>query len=116
MVRLSHQEAKDIVASWHPFKTYAALKDRLWLAYKEMLEVKEECKLIGQEESRIVCLLTWLLVNPDANKAALSITEFDKWEWYSSYESGICSQRADVIQLLDICKMLQDWQGLACEA
>ena len=113
---LTSQEAKDIVATWGLKKSYSWLKDRLWLAHKEMLEIKEQCKLFGQEESVIVCLLTWLLANPDAHRAALGITEFERWEWYSSYESGVYSQRADVIQLLDTCEMLQDWQNLACEA
>lgn len=113
---LSRQMAKDIVATHCNRKTYAALKDRLWLAYKEMLEIKEQCEFLGQEESVRVCLLTWLLANPDVDRAALGITEFDKWEWYSLYESGVCSQRADVIKLLHTCKMLQDWQNLACEA
>jgi hypothetical protein len=113
---LTRQMAKDIVATHYNRKTYAALKDRLWLAYKEMLEIKEQCKFLGQEESERVCLLTWLLANPDVNKTALGITEFDKWEWYSLYESGVCSQRANVIRLLHTCKMLQDWQNLTCEA
>lgn len=113
---LTHQMAVDIVATQYKGKSYSWLKDRLWLAHKEMLEIKKKCKFIGQEESVIVCLLTWLLANPDANRASLGITEFDKWEWYSLYESGVCSERADVIKLLHICKMLQDWQNLACEA
>lgn len=91
-------------------------KYKLWLACKEILEIKQRCTFIGQEESVIVCLLTWLLTGPDAHRAALGITEFEKWEWYSSNESEICSQRADVIQLLHTCKILQDWQNLACEA
>ncbi|MFX0194681.1 MAG: hypothetical protein ACFFCW_01065 [Candidatus Hodarchaeota archaeon] len=88
---------------------------KLWLPCKKMLKVKEKCKFLGQEDSRIVCLLTWLLVDPDANKAALSITKFDKWEWYASYESEIYSRRSEVIQLLHKCGMLQDWQNLTCE-
>ena len=114
---LTYRMAEDIVATrGRTQKSYAALKDRLWLAHKEILEIKEQCKFIGQKESMIACLLTWLLANPDVHRAALGITAFDKWEWYSSYESGVCSQRADVIQLLDTCEMLQDWQNLTYEA
>ena len=89
---------------------------KLRLAYKEMLEIKEQCKFLGLEESLQVCLLTWLLANPDANKTAFGITEFAKWEWYSLGKSGVRVQRAEVIRLLHSCEILLDWQNLTYEA
>ncbi|GAF76828.1 unnamed protein product, partial [marine sediment metagenome] len=88
----------------------------LYIACEELLGRKGALSLIGEDTKLKVCLLTWLIANPDAEKAEFTITEFQKTKWELTCGNDVIPHREKVIQLLKICDMLPQWQVLACTA
>lgn len=54
---------------------------RLGEAQQYLVKKYEEQSFIPEDDARCIILITWLLTDPDAEKADLNITQFDKWSW-----------------------------------
>jgi len=63
-------------------KRRQALLHRCFLeARRYLLDKYKEQDFIPEDEARRIILITWLLTDPDAEKADLNITQFEKWLW-----------------------------------
>lgn len=59
----------------------ALLHRRFLEARRYLLDKYKEQDFIPKDEARRIILITWLLTDPDAEKADLNITQFEKWSW-----------------------------------
>lgn len=62
-------------------KRIPALLIRFQEARDYLLEKYKDQQFIPEEDAKRIILTTWILTEPDAEKADLGITEFEKWSW-----------------------------------
>ncbi len=55
------------------------------LLLEAVREIQASCNtdLVGIEDSQRICLITWLLTDPDADKSDFCLTKFQVWPWRS---------------------------------
>lgn len=67
-------------------------------ARNSLLEKYKEQEFIPQGDARRVVVVTWLLTDPDAERADLNITELEKWPWESKDDvSGNSREYAQIL-------------------
>jgi len=62
-------------------KRIPALLIRFQEARDYLLEKYKDQQFIPEEDAKRIILTTWILTDPDAEKADLGITELEKWSW-----------------------------------